>query len=178
VEDERKRKLYVRSFFWLMVFSANEPSNQDSVLSVIGFFLGAIALLYPESEVTSLSKMAVSKRLTAITWYLFRDVYNHLLERCKAILGSKEMKFLGQFKEACLVDGSVIALSKKLQGIFASVPNGQASLKLNTKFSLTAQPPSRNCKSVMVSVMTASFPSLLKRRTVSTSSIWAIGPFA
>jgi hypothetical protein len=138
VADERKRKLYVRCFFWLMVFSAGEPSNRGSILSLIGFFLGAIALLYPESEVTSLSKTAVSKRLTGISWYLFRGVYNHLLERYKAILGSKEMKFLGQFKEAFLVDGSVIALSKKLQGVFDSVHKGQASLKLNTKFSLTA----------------------------------------
>ena len=137
VEDARKRKLYVRCFFWLMVFSAGEPSNRGSILSLIGFFLGAIALLYPESEVTSLSKTAVSKRLTGISWYLFRGVYNHLLERYKAILGSKEMKFLGQFKEAFLVDGSVIALSKKLQGVFESVHKGQASLKLNTKFSLT-----------------------------------------
>lgn len=137
VADARKRKLYVRCFFWLMVFSAGEPSNRGSILSLIGFFLGAIALLYPESEVTSLSKTAVSKRLTGISWYLFRGVYNHLLVRYKAILGSKEMKFLGQFNDAFLVDGSVIALSKKVQGLFASVHKGQASLKLNTKFSLT-----------------------------------------
>jgi hypothetical protein len=59
-----------------------------------------------------------------------------LLERYQAILGSQELKFLGQFKDAFLVDGSVIALSKNLQGILASVHKGQASLKLNTKFSL------------------------------------------
>ena len=137
VEDERKRKLYVRSFFWLMVLSAGEPSNRGSILSLIGFFLGAIALLYPESAVTSLSKTAVSKRLNGISWYLFRGVYNHLLGRYKAILGSQERKFLGQFKEAFLVDGSVITLSKQLQAVFASVHKEQASLKLNTKFSLT-----------------------------------------
>ena len=33
VEDGRKRKLYVRCFFWLMVFSAGEPSNRGSILS-------------------------------------------------------------------------------------------------------------------------------------------------
>lgn len=137
VADERKRKLYVGSFFWLMVLSAGEPSNRGSLLNLIGFFLGAIALLYPESAVMSLSKTAVSKRLTGISWYLFRGVYNHLLARYKAILGSEEMKFLGQFKDAFLVDGSVIALSKQLQGILASVHKEQASLKLNTKFSLT-----------------------------------------
>jgi hypothetical protein len=136
VADERKRKLYVRCFFWLMVFSAGEPSNRGSILSLIGFFLGAIALLYPESAIISLSKTAVSKRLTGISWYLFRGVYNHLLERYKSILGSQEMKFLGHFQDAFVVDGSVIALSKQRQGVLASVHKGQASLKLNTKFSL------------------------------------------
>jgi hypothetical protein len=28
VQDERKRKLFVRCFFWLMVFSAAEPSRR------------------------------------------------------------------------------------------------------------------------------------------------------
>ena len=67
VEDERKRKLDVRCFFWLMVMSAGEPSNRGSLLSLIGFFLGAIALLSPESAVMSLTKTAVSKRLTGIS---------------------------------------------------------------------------------------------------------------
>lgn len=136
VADERNRKLNVRCFFWLMVFSAGEPAKRGSLLSLIGFFLGAIALLDPGSAVVSLSKTAVSKRLTGISWYLFRGVYNHLLERYKTILGSKEIKFLDRFKDAFLVDGSVISLSKKLQGVLESVHKGQASLKLNTKFSL------------------------------------------
>jgi Transposase DDE domain len=136
VEDERKRKLDVRSFFWLMVMSAGEPSNRGSLLSLIGFFLGAIALLSPKSAVMSLTKTAVSKRLTGISWYLFRGVYNHLLVRYETILGSEAMKFLGQFKDAFVVDGSVITLSKHLAGILESVHKGQASLKLNTKFSL------------------------------------------
>lgn len=56
VQDERKRKLFVRCFFWLMVFSAAEPSRRGSMLTLIGFFLGAIALLYPEEKVDSLSR--------------------------------------------------------------------------------------------------------------------------
>ncbi len=136
VKDERKRKLYVRCFFWLMIFSAGEASHRGSILNLIGFFVGALALLYPEAEVTTLSKTAVSKRLNGISWYLFRGVYNHLLGRYKALLGSDELKFLGQFKEAFVVDGSVIALSKQLAPILESVHKGQASLKLNTKYSL------------------------------------------
>ena len=136
VQDERKRKLFVRCFFWLMVFSAGEPSRRGSLLQLIGFFLGATALLFPEASVTSLSKNAVSKRLKNISWYLFRGVYNHLLDRYKKILDVREVKFLGQFKDAFAVDGSVIALSKELEGVFKSVHKGHASLKLNTKYSL------------------------------------------
>lgn len=38
VQDERKRKLFVRCFFWLMIFSAAEPSRRGSLLQLIGFF--------------------------------------------------------------------------------------------------------------------------------------------
>jgi hypothetical protein len=136
VQDERERKLVVRCFFWLMIFSAAEPSRRGSLLQLIGFFLGARALLFPDTTVTSLSKNAVSKRLKEVSWYLFRGVYNHLLARYKQILDLQEVKFLGQFKDAFAIDGSVIALSKKLEGVFNSVHQGRASLKLNTKYSL------------------------------------------
>jgi hypothetical protein len=136
VRDERERKLFVRCFFWLMVFSAGEPSRRGSLLQLIGFFIGAMALLYPEAGVTSLSKTAVSKRLINVSWYLFRGVYNHLLGRYNKILNVQDMKFLGQFKDAFLVDGSVIAVHKQLENVFKSVHKGHASLKLNTKFSL------------------------------------------
>ncbi|MFQ5633113.1 MAG: IS4 family transposase [bacterium] len=123
-------------FFWLMIFSAAEPSRRGSLLQLIGFFLGAIAILFPESNVTSLSKVAVSKRLTGMTWYLFRGVYNHLLSRYRKILGAKETKFFGHFKDVFAIDGSVIALGKKMEGVFKSVHKGKSSLKLNAKYSL------------------------------------------
>lgn len=136
VQDERERKLVVRCFFWLMIFSAAEPSRRGSLLQLIGFFLGARALLFPDTKVTSLSKNAVSKRLKAVSWYLFRGVYNHLLARYQQILDRQEVKFLGQFKDAFVIDGSVIALNKKLERVFNSIHKGHASLKLNTKYSV------------------------------------------
>lgn len=136
VQDERKRKLFVRCFFWLMIFSAGEPSHRGSLLQLIGFFLGAAALLFPKSNITTLSKTAVSKRLKGVSWYLFRGVYNHLLAKYQQILDERDLKYLGQFKDAFAVDGSVIALSKELEGVFNSVHQGHASLKLNTKYSL------------------------------------------
>lgn len=136
IKDERKRKLFVRWFFWLMIFSAAEPSRRGSLLQLIGFFLGAIAILFPESNVTSLSKVAVSKRFTGVSWYLFRGVYNHLLSRYRKILGAKETKFFGRFKDIHAVDGSVIALGKSMTKVFQSVHKGKSSLKLNAKYSL------------------------------------------
>lgn len=136
VKDERKRKLFVRCFLWLMIFSAAEPSRRGSLLQLIGFFLGAMALLFPESKITSLSKVAVSKRLTGVTWYLFRGVYNHLLSRYRKLLGAKEMRFFGCFQDVFAVDGSVIALGKKMEKVFKSVHKGKSSLKLNAKYSL------------------------------------------
>jgi hypothetical protein len=59
-----------------------------------------------------------------------------LLDRYKQLLNVTETKFLDQFKDAFVVDGSVIALSKRLEEVFESIHKGHASLKLNTKYSL------------------------------------------
>ncbi len=137
VKDERVRKLSVFKFFWLMVLSAAEPGNRGSLLLLIGFYLGSIVLLFPETgSITSLSKKALSKRLCNVNWYLFRGVYNHLLDKYKDIIGAKELQFLKRFKDAFAIDGSVIAVCKKLEPIFKSVHKGKASLKMNVKFSL------------------------------------------
>jgi len=139
VIDERVRKLPVLKFFWLMVLSAAEPGNRGSLLLLIGFYLGSIVLLFKDtgSSITSVSKKALSKRLCHVNWYLFRGVYNHLLDTYKDIIGAKEVQFLKRFKDAFAIDGSVIAVCKKLEPIFKSVHKGHASLKLNVKFSLT-----------------------------------------
>ena len=136
VGDERERKLWVRPFFWLMVFSAGESGKRGSLLQLIGFFLGAIAILYPEKKIRSLTKSAVSKRLQHISWYFFRGVYNHLLARYQRILGAQELQYLGHFQEAFAVDGSVISLCKQMGKVFESVHQHKSSLRLNTKFSI------------------------------------------
>lgn len=136
VADQRERKLWVRPFIWLMVFSAGESSRRGCLLQLIGFFLGAITSLFPEKGIRSLTKSAVSKRLKQIPWYLFRGIYNHLLAQYQCLLDAEQMKYLGHFKDAFAIDGSVIGLCKELEKVFTSVHQGQASLKLNTKFSL------------------------------------------
>jgi len=137
VKDERERKLPVVKFFWLMVFSALESSARGSLLMLIGFYLGAIASLFTSGRrITSLSKNALSKRLCQTPWYLFRGIYLHLLETYRDIMNAKDLMFLNRFKDAFAIDGSVIALCKRVESIFKSVHKGKASLKLNAKLSL------------------------------------------
>lgn len=138
-QDQRKRKLFVRCFFWLMVFSSSQPANRGSLLQLVGFFLGAAFILFPDKNITTLSKMAVSKRLSRVSWYLFRGVYNHLLSRHTSILNAEDNKFLHKFDEAFSVDGSVIALGKTMEKVFESVHKGKSSLKLNTKYAMKTE---------------------------------------
>jgi hypothetical protein len=138
VEDIRKRKLSTYHFFWLFILSAIEPGSRGSILQLIGFFFGIIAI-FPSLQAKAggkLSKAAVSKRLNNVSWYLFRGVYNHLLAKYRHILGATEVQFLGKFKDAFAVDGSVIQICKQLETIFASVHKDKASLKLNAKYSV------------------------------------------
>jgi Zn-dependent M16 (insulinase) family peptidase len=76
LENCRNRKLPIHNFFWLIVLSAGDPSRRGSLANMIAFFLGAIATLTTIS-VNSISKSAVSKRLSKTNWYFFRGVYNH-----------------------------------------------------------------------------------------------------
>ena len=138
VKDIRERKLSVYHFFWLMLLSAVEPSARGSLLQLIGFFLGII-VIFPELQARvggKLSKTAVSHRLNDVSWYLFRGVYNQLLTKYKHMLGATEVQFLGSFKDALAVDGSVIKLGKQVEQLFQSVHKNKASLKLNTRYSL------------------------------------------
>lgn len=122
-----------------MVFSSSQPANRGSLLQLVGFFLGAAFILFPDKNITTLSKMAVSKRLSNVSWYLFRGVYNHLLWQYTDILNAQDNKFLKHFKEAFAIDGSVIALSKAMEKVFESVHKGKSSLKLNTKYSIKTE---------------------------------------
>ena len=137
-EDTRYRKLPIRHFFWLIILSACEPSVRGNIMTLIGFFLGAITLFPGLSAKVKgkLSKTAVSKRLNTVSWYLFRGVYNYLLGKYKHLPGAREAQFLGKFKDAFAVDGSIIAVCKQLEAVFKSVHKDKSSLKLNTKYSL------------------------------------------
>ena len=135
LDSSRDRKLSIYNFFWLMVLSAGDPSRRGTLLNIISFFLGSIALL-TTITVGSISKSAVSQRLSGTTWYFFRGVYNHLLDKYKNLLSCETQGLLKKFKDILAIDGSLIGLCKQVENLFASTNKGLAALKLNTRFSI------------------------------------------
>ena len=135
LDSTRDRKLSIYNFFWLMVLSAGDPSRRGTLLNIISFFLGAIALL-TTITVGSISKSAISQRLSGTSWYFFRGVYNHLLDKYKNLLSQETLKLSKYFKDILAIDGSLIGLCKQVEDLFASTNKGLAALKLNTRFSI------------------------------------------
>ncbi|RCV64732.1 IS4 transposase [Methanophagales archaeon] len=135
VEDKRKRKLTVVPFFWLMVLSAIESAPRGCLSKLVAFFTASFSSIHPGDQVTGLSSMALSKKLSNTNWMFFRGVYNRLLTSYINSLEPDERLFFAQFKDCFSVDGSIIRLNKILEKLFKSTCKSQAALKLNAKFS-------------------------------------------
>lgn len=136
VEDERERKLLVVPFFWLMLLSAIKSSPRGCLSNLVSFFTVTSHRLYPQMQITGLSRMAISKKLSNTNWMFYRGVYNKLLEYYIDLLDLNDRKFLSRFKDCFAVDGGVIRLNKTLENVFKSTCKSQAALKLNVKFSI------------------------------------------
>ena len=50
VESERERKLWLKPFFWLMVFSSATPSARGSLLQMIGFFWAQLCYCFQKKR--------------------------------------------------------------------------------------------------------------------------------
>jgi len=101
---------------------------------LVGFFIASFCQIFP--SVLSLTRMAISKKLKAHSWFFFRAVYNKLLEKYVAILNVEDRCFLSHFKDGFAIDSSVIKVSSILEKVFASVHKGQSAIKLHIKFSI------------------------------------------
>ena len=62
VKDERKRKLLVVPFFWLMVLSAVESSPRGCLSKMVAFFTATFPIIHLKVQVIRLSEMAISKK--------------------------------------------------------------------------------------------------------------------
>lgn len=105
-------------------------------MQLVAFFIASLCQLFPTQKALPLSRMAISKKLKAHSWYFFRAVYNKLLERYVAMLDTGDRRFLSRFRDGFAIDSSVIRVNRILEKVFASVHKGQAAIKLHTKFSI------------------------------------------
>lgn len=136
IVDKRIRHLPVVTFFWLMILSACIPGVRGGLMQLVAFFIASFCQLFPAQKAVSLTRMAISKKLKAHSWFFFRAVYNRLLERYAAMLDVDDRRFLSHFRDAFAIDSSVIRVNSILEKVFASVHKGQAAIKLHTKFSI------------------------------------------
>jgi len=136
IVDKRIRHLPVVTFFWLMILSACIPGVRGGLMQLVAFFIASFCQLFPAQKAVSLTRMAISKKLKAHSWFFFRAVYNRLLERYAAMLDVDDRGFLSHFRDAFAIDSSVIRINSILEKVFASVHKGQAAIKLHTKFSI------------------------------------------
>ena len=134
--EQRERKLPIRIFFWLMVLSAGQSTVRGGLFQLVAFFVGALTQLFPIGQAFSLSKMALSKRISRTSWFFFRAVYNRLLSSYTKHLPASEKKLLIRFREAVIFDSTVTRVAAALETCFQSVHKGQAAVKLHVRFSL------------------------------------------
>ncbi len=143
VSDQRKRKVPIRIFFWLMVFSASQPTVRGALLQLVAFFVSALSVLFPTAEAITLSKMALSLKLKHTSWYFFRGVYNRLLARYKRLLPPSQRRWLKQFNDVFILDATITRVHKALLKVFQSVHQDIAAAKVNVKFSLINLSPQK-----------------------------------
>ena len=136
IVDKRIRRLPVVTFFWLMILSVCIPGVRGGLMQLVAFFIASFCQLFPAQKALSLTRMAISKKLKAHSWFFFRAVYNRLLERYIAMLDVDDRRFLSHFRDTFAIDSSVIRVNRILEKVFASVHKGQAAIKLHTKFSI------------------------------------------
>jgi len=74
IVDKRIRRLPIRIFFWLMVLSACIPTSRGGLMQLVAFFIASLCQLFPAVGALSLTRMAISKKLKAHSWYFFRAV--------------------------------------------------------------------------------------------------------
>jgi len=119
-----------------MLLSAIKSGPWGCLFNLVSFFTVTSHIIYPQMQITGLSRMTISKKLSKTNWMFCRGMYNKLLEHYIDLLDLNDRKFLSRFKDCFAVDGSAIRLNKTLENVFKSTCKSQAALKLNVKFSI------------------------------------------
>ena len=120
---------------WLMVLSAVSLLF-GGLFQLVAFFVGALTQLFPVGQAFSLSKMALSKRMSGTSWFFFRAVYNRLLSSHEKHLPSSQKELFVRFGETVVFDNTVTRVAAALKTCFKRVHKGQAAVRLHVRFSL------------------------------------------
>lgn len=132
--DVRKRKLPVELFLESMLLSVSVKHGH-------GFYAKQAAAACrlsqnTNSPVDTLSKAAVGKQMLRRDWRLFRDIFKSILRSCQHLLSEQDKWYLKRFKDARIVDSSVVSLNKVLLNKFRATTKDEAALKIHSLFSL------------------------------------------
>jgi hypothetical protein len=79
--------------------SAIESAPWGCLSKLVAFFTASFSSVLPGDQVTVLSRMALSKKLSSTNWMFFRGVYNRLLTSYINSLEHDERLYFARFKD-------------------------------------------------------------------------------
>ena len=143
IEDQRRRKITLSVFFWLMVFACTMSEPTGCLAALCAQFATAFCHLFIGQNPNTITKAAISKKTKKTNWLFFKEVFNRLLMRYQRILPVNTIEKFKQFSDIKAIDATVIQVCKKLETIFQSTREGIATIKIHTSFSLLGQAPDK-----------------------------------
>lgn len=130
--DERKRKLPTDLF----VESALLAAAEDQGYGLYPRQAATACMLSQDTDkpVEVITRSAVCKQMLKRDWSLFMELFKSILKPHWQQLTPLDRHYLKRFKDARIVDSSVIGLNKVLCREFQANEEGEAALKLHTVF--------------------------------------------
>jgi hypothetical protein len=133
--DKRRRKITLELFVPSTLIAANSKKAH-------GFFSEIAATAHGLSQDTDnplepATKQAVGKQMQRRDMRLFAGIFGNILKSSLHLLTEQDKWCLKKFKDARVVDSTVINLNKVLCDVFCAAAKGKAALKIHTVFSLS-----------------------------------------
>jgi len=139
--DKRRRKITLEAFVpsTLIAVSSKKAHGFYSETAAIGYnlFQGTDKPLKPAT------KQAVGKQMQKRDMELFGGIFRNTLKSSLHLLTEQDKWYLKMFKDARIVDSTVVNLNKVLCSEFRATTEGKAALKIHTIFSLSKFVPLR-----------------------------------
>ncbi len=143
IEDQRRRKITLPVFFWLMVFACTISKPTGCLSGLCTLFAIAFCHLFEDKRQETISKAAISKKTSKINWLFFKDVFHRLLKQYQDIFPNPVTKKLKKISDIKILDSTVIQVCKKLETMFKSTKEGIATIKVHLRFSFSGKVPEK-----------------------------------